>query len=177
MKRRIIAVECELIDTSGLFLRSKSLGKRFVCASNEMWNKSILSKVEQKMTLYPEKEVENIFLSTSVSVREVDSEDLFDGDFVLFPADTKFWRDDSLPAGFLSKGSASRYAFTYFTSSGETQLITVNFDNFVLPEEAKQYKEWWWYPNQILVIPAYAVDVITSPIQFLVVALTLDTLQ
>ena len=46
--------------------------------------------------------------------------------------------------------------------------IPVYISGVYLSEQDRTRKEWWWYPDQIMLIPAFVFDVVTAPIQLII---------
>jgi hypothetical protein len=62
---------------------------------------------------------------------------------------------------------------TYHDADGNP--IDVRFEQFEVKQEHKQFRSTWGYPMQILVVPAFVVDVVTFPFQFFAVTQSLKT--
>jgi hypothetical protein len=94
---------------------------------------------------------------------------LFTGGFVLFPSDVTKLQEYTLPSNSGIRceppENSNQKSFLFDV---DNQQVKVYVGNIVMSKDMREYKDWWWYPNQVLLIPAYAIDIVTSPIQFLI---------
>jgi hypothetical protein len=86
----------------------------------------------------------------------------------LRPPDTKnhipySYRDNPLDH---KKTSVHRVGDVVTYHDAEGNPIEVRFEQFEVEQQNKQFRAAWGYPMQILVVPAFAIDVVTFPIQF-----------
>jgi hypothetical protein len=167
-------VECNVIDTRVLSGKDQNLGKRLVCASPSTWNTAIMAEVETQRNNAERyggaRRIDHIYLRPAVTLSVTNAADVFSGGFVLFPSAIAVSLEAEPPAsGWIRCGISKNDSCPSWPVNVDGQILTVSVDSVSLPATAKKYKDWWWYPNQVLLIPAYAVDIVTSPIQLLMI--------
>lgn len=170
-----IAIECKMADTMVLSQRSEPLGTRFVFAAPETWERAISSEIKKQEHYARRRDktrrIDHIYLRATVALSVTNETEVCKGGFVLFPPDVSSrcdappldaaWSRCAIPP---DSGNTPR-----FDAAVSNQPVTVYIGTVALPRDAQQYKDWWWGPNQVLLIPAYAVDIVTSPIQFIMI--------
>ncbi len=175
-------VECQLLDTQMLSGRSQQLGTRLVCASPSTWNSAIRAEVENQkqraMRYQSTNEITHFFFRPTVTLSTTNATAVFTGEFVLYPPVLDHVvENDFVTSGWFRCGIPRNSSHPSWPVTLDGRTITVYVDSVALPQEVQRYKDWWWYPNQILLIPAYVVDIVTSPIQFLMVMNSLSKID
>jgi len=162
-----VVVECAIFDKWVLSDESRNLGKRLVCASPATWKSKVEAVVAKRYRIADKIDyVLPIRLDVTLSV--TNAADVFAGGFVLFPSEIMTLNDAEPPtSGWVRCGISKNASYPSWPINIDGQVFTIRVDQVSLPQEARKYKDWWWYPNQVLLIPALAVDIVTSPIQFL----------
>lgn len=171
-----VMVECSVWDTRLLSKKSQNLGTRYVCAPPVVWNEVISAAFENEKRvarLDPHtntNKFRGISLRLDVSLTVTNAADVYTGGFVLVPPEIAATKDAAPPSNGWVRIAIPRYSESpRFPVTLGDQTLTVRIEQLTLPQNAQRYKDWWWYPNQVLLIPAYAVDIATSPIQFLII--------
>lgn len=169
-----VMVECSALDKRVLPDKAQDLGKRFVCASPLTWDAAIKAEFEKQRKNAERygrtSRIDHVFLRPGVTLTATNAADAFAGSFVLFPPDMAVSSNAEPPgAGWMRRGIPKNSSYPSWLAAVDGETLTIYVDNVGLPEEVRRYKDWWWYPNQLLLIPAYAVDIVTSPIQILVI--------
>jgi len=169
-----VMVECSVLDLQLLSCNSQSLGTRLVCASPATWQSAIEAEVGKQQRdaerYRGPSTIDHIFLRPAVALPATTGANVFAGNFVLLPSDITTLSDAEPPgSGWVRHGIPVNASCPSWPANVGGRVVTVHVDGVVLPQEARRYKDWWWYPNQVLLLPACAVDVVTSPIQFLMI--------
>lgn len=167
-------VECQLIDTRLLSGKSQQLGTRLVCASPSTWDSAIRTEVEnqkqQAIRHHGTNQITHFYLRPSVTLSTTNAADVFAATFTLFPPTLDYAGDNVRPtSGWFRCGIPKNSSYPSWPVTLDGQAITIYVDHVALPQEVQRHNDWWWYPNQILLVPALIVDIVTSPIQFLMV--------
>lgn len=177
-----VMVECQLLDTRMLSGKSQVAGTHLVCASPSTWDGAIQAEVQnqrqQAMRYQGTNQITHFFLRPSVTISETNTADVFGGQFILFPPILDDAGAYTLPtSGWFRCSTPENTSHPRWLVTVEGQAITVYVDNVIIPQEVQRYKDWWWYPNQILLVPALVVDIVTAPIQFLMVMNSLSKID
>lgn len=163
-----LLVECNAWDSQKRGKKYNSLGKRYVCGSLEAWTESIRQNRElryPKSRFSPE-QVENFYLRISVSEDSVDESFLFKGGFYLYPPNIKKEMKNIGPPKGLAEWKQVKHTGRdpYFPVMYNERELRAYIEAVSFPEKGRQYKDWYWYPNQILLPVAYAGDIALIPL-------------
>ena len=177
-----VMVECSALDKRVLSNKTQNLGKRLVCASPSAWNSAIKAEFEKQRKNAERygrtNKIDLVFLRPAVTLSVTNAANMFAGNFVLFPPDIAAVSDaQPLMSGWTRCGIPKNASYPSWLVNVDGQTLTIYVDSLGLPEEARRYKDWWWYPNQVFLIPAYAVDIVTCPIQFLMIMHSLSKID
>ena len=167
-----VMLECILLDHSKLPHSSRNLGTRFVCASPTSWNKILSMAFEKELQFQRivnrSDPITNICIQPTVSLSTSNPDRVFNGEFVLFPPDLAH-RHEVTPniVGWPKQSILKKLCRPSFSKTVKKQKVTIDVNSPSLPHN--KYKMWWWYPNQLFLIPACVVDIVIFPIQFFMI--------
>ena len=162
------ALECNVWDTHEATSTRRDFGKRFVYASQVTWSTAVSNAAGanfggKELTVYLEP---RIILGTNGVEMAADH-------FVLIPGDVRR-RVIAVPpetcgSWMLDAEKSRSYSCPHYSTVTGAHTIEVIICSATIAASEARHKIGCWKPAQLLLLPAYVVDVVTSPIQFVII--------
>jgi hypothetical protein len=157
-------LSCTLTDYRPASSQSVNLGRRFVTADKSTW-----ADLEQESAAgLPDSRIRRAFRVITACPVTSTSECAF----ALEPPDTSRKLTPTLPATcepWTLAEDAAGGSCPHYITTGANGPITIIVCEARIETKYAVYKDSWHAPAQILVIPALILDVVTSPIQFVMI--------
>jgi hypothetical protein len=160
------AIKCHLYYYQGA--NQHSLGTRFVFGTPDAWSRKIATAYTRAKHDNQTNPIDEVYLNIIVNIPK-ENEEIKDG-FTFVSKELKIKQSDSI----LSKKwkldnnkNPNPKRRCWFTTTHDGVPLTVYINCVSIYWRDREYKEWWWYPNQVLLAPAFVIDVVTLPIQLM----------
>ena len=162
-----VIIECEATDVTLAPSGYKALGRRFICVSASKWDETIargIASIESFVEFDSTNDLRLIALTITAILPSNTSPELLTTNYVVFPPDLHTFIPRTLPPNpdsWSIQDIIPNSSSHYWEYSGRTNRYWIHHMNTAISDST--YKEWWWYPTQILLPFAYIADAVTGP--------------
>ena len=169
-----VVLECKVSDIHRATSASRDIGTRYIYASRSTWDATVSRSTGTN--IYGKRIP--VYLEPIVMCSSNNTLPAADG-FWLIPGDVKHWLiaqppEECEPWSPAAADNAQHSSCPRYSASIGSQPVEVIICSAKVSRA--QYKTRWWKPAQILQVPAYAVDILTFPIQFIIIMHELSTI-
>jgi len=170
------ALECTVVAIHLATHSGRDFGVRYIYATRDTWQSAVIRAGGQHYG-GPDR---IIGLEPSATLCTNTMLQMTNG-FWLVPGDVKHKLTakppDICPPWSRAAQSLRSISCAHYSTVVDTNQIEVAVCMAYVNYRERRYKTGWWWPAQILLAPAYVVDVITAPIQFFVIMHRLSGLE
>jgi hypothetical protein len=152
-----MVLACDAWDKEVNSGKRQSLGKRYICASSQLWEEAAQKYLHYHcsgMCRTPH-ENEDIHYKARISEERAGKDELFQQRFILYPPDLRTQLEPELPfpkSGWeplINEEGRPYYLYSHRGGDSRVYVSLKGYDN--------QYVEWWWLPNQVIARPVALV--------------------
>lgn len=148
---------CDAWDKNVNTGKRQYLGKRYICASSQLWEDAASKYLHYHCSDICRKphRNEDIHYKARISEERVREDKLFQQKFILYPPDLRTQLDIGVPfpkSGWEPLINEDGRPYYLYSHSGGDSRVYVSLKGY-----DDHYVEWWWLPNQVIARPVALV--------------------